>query len=80
MATQPLYRVLKNPTLYETEQLGDIEHSESFGKVNDKQYLAKPPTDIPLLVLRFDKLFSSFKSSYWRRGYIKRLLANIYSF
>ncbi len=80
MATQPLYRVIKNPTLYEAEKLGDIEHSESFGNINDKRYIAKPPTDIPLLLLRFDKLFSSFKSAYWRKGYIKRLLANIYSF
>ncbi|NEO14471.1 MULTISPECIES: hypothetical protein [unclassified Moorena] len=46
-----MYRVIKNPTLYEAEKLGDIEHSESFGNINDKRYIAKPPTDIPLLVL-----------------------------
>lgn len=78
MAIRPLHRVLKVPTLEEAEQLGDIEHAEGFGDVNTKRYIAQPPSYTPLLLLRFDKLFMSLKSSFWKMGYIKRFLSKTY--
>ena len=75
MAIEPLRRVLRNPTLEEAQNLGDIQHVESFGKVNTQRYIAKPPQYSFLELLRVDRVFVSLKSSFWKIGYLKRLLA-----
>jgi predicted HAD superfamily hydrolase len=71
-AIQPLRRVLRYPSLLEAKRLGDIEHVESFGRVAQKRYIARPPKYKPLMLLRVDKMFIFFKSSFWKMGYIKR--------
>lgn len=75
MAVEPFRRILKKPTLEEAQKLGDIEHVESFGKVDNKRYIAKPPKYNFLMLLRADKMFISLKSSFWKMGYIRRFLA-----
>jgi predicted HAD superfamily hydrolase len=75
MAIEPLRRVLINPTLEEAQNLGDIQHVESFGKVKTQRHIAKPPKYSFLELLRFDRVFVSLKSSFWKIGYLKRFLA-----
>jgi HAD superfamily hydrolase (TIGR01549 family) len=75
MAIEPLRRVLRNPTLEEAQNLGDIQHVESFGKVKMQRFIAKPPQYSFLELLRVDRVFASLKSSFWKIGYLKRLLA-----
>jgi predicted HAD superfamily hydrolase len=75
IAVKPFRRILKKPTLEEAQKLGDIEHVESFGKVDNKRYIAKPPKYNFLMLLRLDKVFISLKSSFWKMGYIRRFLA-----
>ncbi len=75
IAVEPLRRVLRNPTLEEAQNLGDIQHVESFGKVKMQRYIAKPPQSSFLELLRVDRVFVSLKSSFWKIGYLKRFLA-----
>lgn len=74
MAVAPLRRVLSEPTAEEAQKLGDIQHTESFGKIDRKRYIAKPPQYQPLDLLQVDKVLMSLKSSFWKKGYLKRLI------
>jgi hypothetical protein len=73
LALKPIQRVLSRPTLEEAVMIGNLEHSEGFGDVYVRRYIAKPPG--PLELLRAPGLFlERYRQSFWRIGYMKRML------
>lgn len=73
LALKPIQRVLSRPTLEEAAMIGNLEHSEGFGDVYVRRYIAKPPGLSELL--RAPGLFlERYRQSFWRIGYMKRML------
>jgi len=72
LGVAPLVRVLTSPTREEAQHLGDLVHSDGFGGLMGTP-IARPPGRWEL-VRHPTRLVSALERSYWRPGYLRRLV------